>query len=171
MSEHAADNLLEDDPEGSQAATEFFEPPREQIPDISRAHVAALESGNAEEFWTAANMHHLILRTIGRRSGLEHKVALPYWRDRDGSRVVVASFAGAPRHPAWYLNLTDQEKNGEVLVRVKRGAYWAAPVILDGADYEATWAAIVADRPFYLKYTERTSRRIPLVRFRELRGG
>src|SRR5581483_9806964 len=100
-------------------------------------HVAALESGNAEDWWTAAGMSHLILRTIGRRSGKEHKVALPYWRDSDDTHVVVASFAGAPQHPSWYLNPTATEKNGEVLVRVKEAAYWAAPELLDsGAEYE-----------------------------------
>lgn len=155
----------------SQAATEFMEPPREQIPGISKAHVAALESGNAEEFWTAAGMHHVILRTIGRRSGNEHKVALPYWRDLDGSRVVVASFAGAPEHPSWYLNLTDHDANAEVLVRVKEGSYWAEPELLSGQEYDRVWAALTNDRPFYNKYTERTTRTIPLVRLRELRPG
>jgi deazaflavin-dependent oxidoreductase (nitroreductase family) len=153
----------------SQASTKFVEPPREQIPDISRAHVAALESGNAEAFWIAAGMRHLILRTIGRRSGNEHKVALPYWSESDGSRVVVGSFAGAPQHPAWYLNLTDREKNSEVRVQVQEGSYWADPQVLEGTEYERVWAALIVDRPFYVGYTTRTSRQIPLVRLRELR--
>lgn len=152
-----------------QPSTRFVEPPAEQIPDISRAHVAALESGLAEEFWVAAGMHHLILRTIGRRSGNEHKVALPYWYDVDGARVVVGSFAGAPQHPAWYLNLTDRERNGEVLLRVQDGSYWAEPELLEGTEYERVWADLTADRPFYIGYTSRTSRKLPLVRFRELR--
>jgi deazaflavin-dependent oxidoreductase (nitroreductase family) len=145
------------------------EPPSEQIPDISRAHVAALESGAAEEFWTAAGMRHVILRTVGRRSGNEHKVALPYWSDVNGSRVVVGSFAGAPQHPSWYLNLTDRESNGEVLVRVQEGSYWAEPELLEGSEYARVWAALTADRPFYVGYTKRTTRTIPLVRLRELR--
>lgn len=156
----------------SQANTKFVEPPREQIPDISRAHVAALESGAAEEWWTAAGMSHVILRTVGRRTGNEHKVALPYWLDSDGTRVVVASFAGAAQHPSWYLNLTDREKNGEVLVRVQEGAYWAEPELLDsGPEFERLWAALTADRPFYVGYTKRTTRTIPVVRLRELRPG
>jgi deazaflavin-dependent oxidoreductase (nitroreductase family) len=153
----------------SQAATAFKEPPREQIPDISRAHVAILESGDGDEFWTAAGMGHVILRTLGRRTGNEHKVVLPFWRDTDGSRVVVASFAGAPQHPSWYLNLTDREKNTEVLVRVREGSYWADPEILEDAEYARVWAALIADRPFYVGYTERTTRVIPLVRLTELR--
>jgi deazaflavin-dependent oxidoreductase (nitroreductase family) len=87
----------------------------------------------------------------------------------DGSRVVVGSFAGAPEHPAWYLNLTDLEKNGEVLVRVQEGSFWAEPELLEGAEYDRVWAALTADRPFYIGYTKRTPRRLPLVRLKELR--
>ncbi|MGH9172308.1 MAG: nitroreductase/quinone reductase family protein [Acidimicrobiales bacterium] len=153
----------------SQANTPFVEPARDQIPDISRAHVAALESGNAEVFWTAAGMNHVIVHTVGRRSGNEHKVALPYWRDADGSIVVVGSYAGSPQHPAWYLNLTDRDKNAEVLVRVKEGSSWAEVEILEGDEYERVWASLTADRPFYIGYTTRTTRTIPLVRLRTLR--
>jgi len=156
-------------PAGDQAAAEFVEPPREQIPDISRAHVAALESGHADEFWVAAGMEHVILRTIGRKSGDEHKVALPFWRDSDGSRIVVGSFAGAPEHPAWFLNLSDRTANPEVLVRVREGSFWAEASVLDGDEHERVWAALTVDRPFYQRYTERTTRRIPLVRLVEVR--
>jgi deazaflavin-dependent oxidoreductase (nitroreductase family) len=152
-----------------QASTSFVEPPREEIPAISAAHVAVLESAAGEQFWVAAGMSHLILRTIGRRSGNPHKVALPYWVDPAGERIVVASFAGAPQHPAWYLNLTAREVNAEVLVRERGGSYWAEPDVLEGAEYEHLWTAITVDRPFYVGYTKRTDRRIPLVRLRRTR--
>ena len=35
----------------SQAAEPFEEPPREEIPGISRGHVAYMESTDAEEAW------------------------------------------------------------------------------------------------------------------------
>jgi deazaflavin-dependent oxidoreductase (nitroreductase family) len=114
-------------------------------------------------------MHQLVLRTMGRKSGNEHKVALPYWYDADGHRIVVASFAGAPQHPAWYLNLTDRDANPEVLVRVQDRSFWADARVLDGADYTDTWAALSADRPYYNDYQTRTDRPIPLVRLQELR--
>ncbi|MBF6331080.1 nitroreductase family deazaflavin-dependent oxidoreductase [Nocardia transvalensis] len=43
----------------------------------------------------------VLLHTVGRRSGKLRKVALPFWRDADGHRIVGASFAGASKHPAW----------------------------------------------------------------------
>ncbi len=128
-----------------------------------------MESSDADEIWVLAGMHHVVLRTIGRKSGNEHKVALPFWMDPEGNRVVVASFSGAPKHPAWYLNLTDREKNPEVLVRVQGGAFWADAQVLEGEDYERTWAGLTADRAYYNDYQTRTDRRIPLVRLVELR--
>ena len=70
----------------SQAAEPFDEPPREEIPGISRGHVQYMESSDADEVWCIAGMHHVIVHTIGRKSGNEHKVALPYWVDREGNR-------------------------------------------------------------------------------------
>ena len=99
-----------------------------------------MESTDAEEAWCIAGMHHVILHTIGRKSGNEHKVALPYWVDRDGNRIVVASFSGAPDHPSWYLNLSDRDANPEVKIRVQQGVFWADAQVLDGADYAETWA-------------------------------
>jgi deazaflavin-dependent oxidoreductase (nitroreductase family) len=147
----------------------FTEPDRAVIPGISRAHVAAMEASADDAVWIVAGMHHVIIRTIGRRSGNEHKVALPFWLDPEGHRIVVASFSGAPQHPAWYLNLTDRTANPEVRIRVQDGEYWADAEILEGDDYTATWAGLTADRAYYNDYQTRTDRRIPLVRLRVTR--
>jgi deazaflavin-dependent oxidoreductase (nitroreductase family) len=155
--------------QGAQANDAFVEPSRDEIPGISKQHVAAMESSDADEIWVLAGMHHVVLRTIGRKSGNEHKVALPYWLDPEGNRVIVASFSGAPQHPSWYLNLTDREKNPEVLVRVQHGSFWADAQVLDGEDYDRTWAGLTADRAYYNDYQTRTDRRIPLVRLVEVR--
>jgi deazaflavin-dependent oxidoreductase (nitroreductase family) len=152
-----------------QANEPFQEPPRSEIPGISAMHVAAMDSSEADEVWTAAGMKHLVLRTVGRKSGKEHRVALPYWADADDNHLVVASFSGAPQSPSWYFNVADSEANAEVLVREQHGSYWADPQVLDGDDYRAAWLAITADRPFYKSYQSRTSRRIPLVRLVRLR--
>ena len=146
----------------------FVEPPRSEIPGISRMHVAGMEATNDDMVWIGAGMHQLLLRTVGRKSGNEHKVALPYWIDDDGHRVVVGSFSGNDKHPAWYLNLADRTANPQVQLRVQhREPFWADAQILEGADYDNVWAALCADRPYYDDYQSRTSRKLPLVRFIE----
>jgi len=144
-------------------------PPLDEIPKLSQAHVEAMEAMDDDVVWQQAGMHHVLLRTVGRKSGDEHKVALPTWVDPEGRRVVVASFAGAPAHPAWYLNLRDRAANPEVLCTVQGGRYWSEPEILDGAEYDRVWALLVADRAWYASYQQRTDRRIPLVRLPETR--
>ncbi|MBL1077528.1 nitroreductase family deazaflavin-dependent oxidoreductase [Nocardia sp. 2] len=146
----------------------FTEPEREKLIALGRKHVLGMEFTDAEQVWISSGMEHLLLHTVGRRSGRAHKVALPFWVDGDGHRVVVASFVGAPQHPAWYWNLTDADANGKVLVKLRTGEVWVRPEILDGAEYRELWAALTADREFYRDYQSRTERRIPLVRLREL---
>ena len=153
----------------NQSNEDFVEPPRDEIPGISRQHVAAMETSDADEIWVVAGMRHVLLRTIGRKSGNEHKVALPYWLDGDGRRVVVASFAGAPQHPSWYLNLTDRTANPELLVLDQGYRFWADGQVLSGSEYDDTWAGLIADRAYYANYQTRTDRTIPLVRLVELR--
>ncbi len=147
-------------------------PPLDEIPKLSVAHVQAMESMDDEEMvWEQAGMHHILVRTIGRKSGKEHKVALPVWLDPSGHRIVVASFAGAPGHPSWYLNLSDSDANPEVLCTVRGGKqFWSKPEILDGGEYDRIWELLIADRAWYADYQQKTQRRIPLVRLRETRA-
>ena len=88
----------------------FEEPPFEQIAGISRMHAQAMESMDDDIVWKGAGMHQVIIYTIGRKSGNEHKVVVPVWFDDDGHRIVVASYAGAAKHPHWYLNLADRTR-------------------------------------------------------------
>lgn len=151
----------------SQKSEPFETPERSTIRGTTREHVAAMEQSNADDVWILSGMRHLLLRTRGRRSGRERKVALPFWQDEDDAPIVVASYAGAPEHPGWYLNLADRSANPEVYVRIRDRAYWSEPEILDGDEYRAVWEALTGDRPFYRDYQALTERRIPLVRLRE----
>jgi deazaflavin-dependent oxidoreductase (nitroreductase family) len=114
---------------------------------------------------SGAGMRNLVLSTTGRRSGNAHAVCLPYWVDGDDRRVVVASFAGAPSHPAWYHNLADRSVNPTVSVQVMGDRRSHVAEILQGDEYRSVWEALVVDRPFFADYQARTERQIPLVRF------
>jgi deazaflavin-dependent oxidoreductase (nitroreductase family) len=145
-------------------------PSLDEIPVITRQHVAAMETSDDDAVWVLAGMHHVLLHTTGRKSGNEHKVALPFWRDPDGHRIVVASYAGAPGHPAWFLNLRDRAPGSDVLCRVQGGRYWSQPEILgDGDERARLWPLLLADRAWYEDYQAKTARVIPLVRLPETR--
>jgi deazaflavin-dependent oxidoreductase (nitroreductase family) len=119
--------IVPSQPPTQRATREFQTPTREEIVAISAQHVAMMETSDADETWIWVGMEHLLLHTVGRRTGTVHKVALPFWRDGDGHRVVVASFAGNPTDPAWFLNLSDREANPDVLVRVQGGTFRTVP--------------------------------------------
>ncbi|MCD9624685.1 nitroreductase/quinone reductase family protein [Rhabdothermincola salaria] len=152
----------------SQKNEAFDEPSRDEIPGISRQHTAFLETTDAEEAWIIAGMDHVILHTIGRKSGNEHKVTLPFWYDPEGRRVVVGSFSGAPEHPAWYLNLADRTANPKVKIRVRGGLYECDAVVLEGEERQRIWDLLTTDREYYRDYQSRTDRELPLVRFENL---
>jgi deazaflavin-dependent oxidoreductase (nitroreductase family) len=144
-----------------------FSPPLWLIPWITRAQVWIYERSNGRLGSVAAGMPHLLLRTVGRRSGRGSAVCLPYWRGPQGERIVVASYGGGPRHPAWFHNLADRVANPNVVVRDRDRVFRARADVLSGPEREAIWAGLIGDRPFYARYQEMTSRRIPLVRLVE----
>ncbi|MFI6581494.1 nitroreductase/quinone reductase family protein [Embleya sp. NPDC050493] len=146
---------------------EFIEPSPEEIVLFTKEHVSQMEQSDGDDVWLLAGMNHVLVHTVGRKSGKLHKVALPFWADENGHRVVVGSFAGAAKHPSWFVNLSDRTANPQLLVRVQHATYWSTAEILDGDEYTKTWAALTADREYYKNYQTRTDRRIPLVRLPE----
>jgi deazaflavin-dependent oxidoreductase (nitroreductase family) len=102
-----------------------------------------------------------LLTVRGRKSGKPLTTPLIYL-DTDRGYAVIASFAGSPKNPAWYLNLkaaTEAELEigrRRLTVRVEE-----API---GSDrYAAIWRDAVSRYPDYEAYQARTSRRIPVV--------
>ncbi|MFE6907744.1 nitroreductase/quinone reductase family protein [Streptomyces erythrochromogenes] len=101
----------------------------------------------------------LLLTTTGARSGKPHTVPLGFLHD-GGTPLVVASAAGADRHPAWYHNLLARP-----LVQVETGTeeYEAVAVPAAGARREELFAQVVRAEPGYGEYQGRTARVIPVV--------
>src|SRR5271156_1387659 len=101
----------------------------------------------------------LLLTTIGRKSG--KVLTLPLIFGRSGrDYVVVASKAGAPSHPAWYLNL---EANPEISVQVKAEKFSALARTALGAERSVLWAKMVEIYEPYVGYQAQTERQIPVV--------
>lgn len=101
----------------------------------------------------------LLLTTTGRKSG--RSLTLPLIFGRSGQDyVVIASKAGAPNHPAWYLNL---EANPEVQLQVKSDRFKARARTASGAERARLWKSMVQIYGPYEDYQKKTQREIPVV--------
>lgn len=101
----------------------------------------------------------LLLTTKGRKSGEPRTVALAHL-EKSEKWVVIASFAGQPRHPGWWLNLLE-----DPVGKVQKGATVTdiRAREAEGEEREALWTAICEQEAGFAEYQTRTDRRIPVV--------
>jgi deazaflavin-dependent oxidoreductase (nitroreductase family) len=110
---------------------------------------------------TLGGQRLILLTTKGRKSGRERTVPVMKYLDGD-DMYVIASLAGAPKHPAWFHNL-----KADPAVRVRYGAETfsaRAKIVEDPAERERLWNAIVAAMPRFGEYQKKTTRVIPVVK-------
>jgi deazaflavin-dependent oxidoreductase (nitroreductase family) len=103
----------------------------------------------------------LLLTVKGRRSGEPRTVPLLYVTTDKGF-ALVASFAGSPKHPDWYLNL-DAAGIADVQIRDRHMRVRAEMIDFDSERYQKIWRDAAALYPDYDTYKTRTTRRIPIV--------
>ena len=103
----------------------------------------------------------LILRTVGAKTGQVRESPVAYFREDDGSMVIVASKGGLPTNPAWYHNLKAHPRFD---VEVGAGTVPVVAEEITGAEYREKWAEIVAKAPGFGEYQTKTTRVIPRVR-------
>jgi deazaflavin-dependent oxidoreductase (nitroreductase family) len=101
----------------------------------------------------------LLLTTTGARTGRIHTTPMMYVPDSDRV-LVIASNAGAPRHPDWYRNLL---AHPEVTVEAAGQEYPATAVPLRGAERTERWEMITSRYPFFIQHQSGVRRQIPVV--------
>ena len=104
----------------------------------------------------------LKLTTVGARSGREHSVSLIYQPDGDNAWLVVASYAGAVKHPAWYYNMA--RNPDKIWVETGGRKQRVEAETLTGEARARAWERMVTVWPGYAGYQEKTDRLIPVVR-------
>jgi deazaflavin-dependent oxidoreductase (nitroreductase family) len=107
-------------------------------------------------------MDLLYLTTIGARTGEKRQVPVAYFPDGDEAWLIVASAAGAARHPGWYHNLAAHPD--QVWIEVGGRRLRVTPEQLDGDRRQAAWQRIVAGQPRYAGYQRKTDRELPVIR-------
>jgi len=110
-------------------------------------------------------MPMVILTTKGRRSGKPHETPLVPLED-DGKLYVFGSMGGAPKHPAWFLNLRD---NPRVTVEHGTDKFEADAKILTGEARDRTFAKQAERAPQFAEYQTKTTRQIPVIELQPVR--
>ncbi|WP_432196968.1 nitroreductase/quinone reductase family protein [Streptomyces sp. bgisy027] len=110
----------------------------------------------------------LLLTTTGARTGRPHTTPVGYLPDSDDRVLIIASAAGASRHPAWFHNLVADPR-----VTVESGAftYEARAVVLEGEERDRVFARAVEADPGWAAYQEKTERVIPVIALHSLAEG
>jgi deazaflavin-dependent oxidoreductase (nitroreductase family) len=101
----------------------------------------------------------LLLTTIDARGARPRTTPLAYHR-RGNRYLVIASNGGAPRNPTWFRNL---ERDPEVTVEIGVETFAATARILDAAERDAAFAAIVAEAPLAGAFQAKAGRTIPVI--------
>jgi deazaflavin-dependent oxidoreductase (nitroreductase family) len=101
----------------------------------------------------------LLLTTTGRKSGKQRTTPLLYLDDA-GRYVVIASVGGAPKHPAWYLNLLT---NPAATVEVGKRKLAVTAATASPEERARLWPLAVQMYAGYAGYQAKTTREIPVV--------
>jgi deazaflavin-dependent oxidoreductase (nitroreductase family) len=104
----------------------------------------------------------LVLTTLGRKTGAERTTPVGRFAGKDGSWLIVASAAGAPRNPAWYYNIAANPDKVQIEMAGRKIAVTAEQ--LHGAEREEAWQQITAAVPRFAKYQQKTDRELPVIR-------
>lgn len=102
----------------------------------------------------------LLLHHVGRKSGEPRVAPVIYLHDGD-DLVVVASYGGAPKHPAWFHNL---KAAPETVIEVGREHRPVMAHVATPEERARLWPKVVGMYPAFTDYQARTGgREIPLV--------
>lgn len=102
----------------------------------------------------------LKLTTTGRKTGKQRDTMLMAPVHEENRVVLVASKGGAPRDPAWYLNL---RSHPQVTISMAGTSRSMVARTASAAEKTELWPAIMAAFKGYAGYQEKTDRDIPVV--------
>jgi deazaflavin-dependent oxidoreductase (nitroreductase family) len=95
---------------------------------------------------------------MGAKSGARRLSPLAYL-DVDGQLLIVGSYAGAPKDPAWVHNL---RANPRAHIEIGTDAYDVTARELPRDERDEVFRKVTAVAPFFAEYQSKTSRVIPL---------
>ena len=103
----------------------------------------------------------LLLHTVGAKSGQPRLSPLAYLTV-DGRTLIVGSYAGGPKAPAWVHNL---RANPRAHIEIGTDAYDVDVRELPADERDAVYPKIVELAPVFAEYQAKTTRTIPVFEF------
>ena len=107
-----------------------------------------------------AGMPVVMLTTTGRKSGTPRTTMLTSPVQEGENVVLIASYGGDDRHPAWFLNL---RANPAVEITMQGRRRRMVARVASPEEKAAMWSAVVNAYRGYGGYQQRTERDIPVV--------
>jgi len=101
----------------------------------------------------------LLLHTTGAKSGDGRVNPLAY-RQQSDAWVVFGSYAGAPKHPAWFHNLV---ADPDATIEVGTATVAVRARVMEGDERRRIWDAQKRDVPTFADYEAKAGREIPVV--------
>jgi deazaflavin-dependent oxidoreductase (nitroreductase family) len=126
---------------------------------FGQEHVERYKETDGAEGYDWQGTTVLLLTTKGRKSGEPRELPLIF-DEHDGDYILVASKGGAPTHPAWYLNLSEDP---EVSVQVRGDRFQARARTASAEERSELWKLMNQSWPSYDTYQTKTDREIPVV--------
>jgi deazaflavin-dependent oxidoreductase (nitroreductase family) len=126
----------------------------------TRFHESVFRATNGRVFGKLLGMPVVLLTTTGRKSGQPRTVMLTAPVHDTDWFVIVGSYGGDVKHPAWFLNLRDQPN---VEVRVNGAKRLMRARVATSEEKAELWPRVVAAYKPYAGYQRKTERDIPLV--------
>jgi len=108
----------------------------------------------------AGGMPVVKLTTTGRKSGKKRDTMLTSPLQDGDNVVLIASYGGDDRHPAWYLNLRDTPEVQATMTGSSRPMRARTATEAEKAEM---WPKIVSAYKGYADYQKKTDRDIPVV--------
>jgi deazaflavin-dependent oxidoreductase (nitroreductase family) len=123
-------------------------------------HRSVFDMSKGRVMGKAAGMPVVKLTTTGRKTGARRDTMLTTPLQEGTKIMLVASMGGAPKHPAWYLNL---RSNPQVTVTIGGERRDMVARTAGPEERADLWPRIIGAHPNYGGYQEKTSREIPVV--------
>lgn len=127
---------------------------------INAFHRSVVRATRGRVGGSLAGMPVVILETTGRKSGEPRRTMLTAPVVDGDTVVLVASYGGDSRHPAWYLNLT---ANPDVAIEMNGRRRDMRARVATPEEKAELWPRIVRSYRGYAAYQKRTDREIPVV--------